>query len=64
MEVVGIIYLAGMVIGIGGNILIQSIPGVPDPLSVISLNSMKLAVGAILCFIVKDFNSQTITTGM
>ena len=47
-RVVGIIYLAGMVIGIGGNILVQSILGTPDYLSAISLNSMKLAIGAML----------------
>jgi hypothetical protein len=47
-KVVGIIYLAGMVIGIGGNILIQSILGAPDHLSLISANAMKLATGAIL----------------
>jgi hypothetical protein len=47
-KVVGIIYLAGMVIGIGGNILIQSILGAPDHFSVISMNSMKLAIGAML----------------
>jgi hypothetical protein len=47
-RVVGIIYIAGMVIGIGGNILIQSVLGVPDYISVISANSLKLAVGAIL----------------
>jgi hypothetical protein len=47
-RVVGMIYLAGMVIGIGGNILIQSILGTPDYLSSISPNSMKLAIGAML----------------
>jgi hypothetical protein len=47
-KTVGIIYLAGMVIGIGGNILIQSILGTPDYLPSISPNSMKLAIGAML----------------
>jgi hypothetical protein len=47
-KVVGILYLAGMVIGIGGNFLIQSILGVPDYLSAISSNSIKLALGAML----------------
>ena len=37
-KVVGIIYLAGMVVGIGGNILIQSMLGTPDYLSSISTN--------------------------
>ena len=47
-RVVGIIYIAGMVIGIGGNILIQSILGTSDYLSAISSNSMKLALGSML----------------
>jgi hypothetical protein len=47
-RVVGILYLAGMVIGIGGNILIQSILGAPDYLPTISANSIKLAIGALL----------------
>ena len=47
-KVVGILYLAGMVVGIGGNILIQSMLGTPDYLSSMSSNSMKLALGAIL----------------
>lgn len=47
-RIVGILYLAGMVIGIVGNILIQSILGTPDHLSAISSNSMKLAIGAML----------------
>jgi hypothetical protein len=45
---VGIIYLAGMIIGIGGNMIILSILGAPDYLSMISSNSMKLATGALL----------------
>lgn len=47
-RVVGIIYLAGMVIGIGGNILIQSILGASDYLPAISANSIKLTIGALL----------------
>jgi len=47
-KVVGVVYLAGFVVGIGGNILIQSILGAPDYLSTISTNSMKIAIGAIL----------------
>lgn len=50
-RVVGILYIAGMIIGIGGNILIQSILGTPDYLSTISSNSMKLAIGATLWLI-------------
>src|SRR5258708_28010083 len=46
--VVGVMYLAGFVVGIGGNILIQSILGAPNHLSTVSANSMTVAVGAIL----------------
>ena len=46
--VVGIVYLAGFVVGIGGNILIQSILGAPNHLSTVSANSMMVAIGAIL----------------
>jgi Domain of unknown function (DUF4386) len=45
---VGVIYLMGMVVGIGGNILIQSILGVPDYLAALGSNSMLLAFGAML----------------
>jgi hypothetical protein len=46
--VVGIVYLAGFVVGIGGNIIIQSILGVPNHLSTVFANSMMLGTGAIL----------------
>lgn len=46
--VVGVIYLAGFVVGIVGNGLIQSILAAPDHLSKVSANSMMLAIGAIL----------------
>ncbi len=46
-RIVGVLYLAGMVVGIGGNALIQSILGVPDP-STIAANSMLLALGVVL----------------
>jgi len=42
-----VLYLAGMVVGIGGNVLIQSILGAPDP-STIAANSMLLAMGVVL----------------
>ena len=45
---VGVLFLAGMVIGVVGNMLIQSILGAPDYLSTVSANSMKLAIGAML----------------
>jgi hypothetical protein len=50
-RVVGIVYLAGMVVGIGGNLLILSILDAPDRLSAVSANSMLLAIGAVLWLI-------------
>jgi hypothetical protein len=47
-RVVGVLYLAGMVVGVSGNILIQSILGAPDYLSTVSSNSIKIAIGALL----------------
>jgi len=47
-RIVGVLFLAGMVIGIAGNILIQSVLGAPNYLSTISANSMKVAIGAML----------------
>ena len=47
-RVVGVVYLAGFVVGIGGDGLIRSILGAPDHLSTVSANSMMLAIGAIL----------------
>ena len=47
-RIVGVLYLAGMVVGISGIILFQSVLGAPDPLSAVSANSMLLAIGAIL----------------
>lgn len=47
-RVVGMVYLVGFVVGIGGDTLIQSILGAPNRLSTISANSMTVAIGAIL----------------
>jgi len=47
-RIVGAMYLAGFVVGIGGNVLVQSILGAPDPLSAVSANSMLVAFGAVL----------------
>ena len=45
---VGVIYLVGMIVGIGGNIIVQSILGAPDHLARLSANSTLLAIGAML----------------
>jgi hypothetical protein len=47
-RVVGIVYIAGFVVGIGGNILIQSNITTPNHLSTVFANSMMVAIGAIL----------------
>ncbi len=47
-RVVGVVYLAGFVVGIVGNILIQSVISAPNHLATVSQNSMLLAIGAIL----------------
>ena len=47
-RIVGVLYLAGMVVGVGGNVLIQSILGRPDHLSTIAANSMLLTLGVVL----------------
>jgi hypothetical protein len=47
-KIVGVIYLAGMVIGIFGNILILSILSAPDRMASISQNSMLLGIAAML----------------
>jgi hypothetical protein len=46
--VVGVVYLAGFVVGIVGNIMIKSILDAPNHLSIISASSMTVAIGAIL----------------
>lgn len=45
---VGAIYLAGMVVGIGGNILLQSILGAPDHLANVAVNTTLVGIGAML----------------
>src|SRR5918911_2282765 len=45
---IGVIYLLGMVVGIGGNVLIQSILGASDPLVSLGANSTLVAIGAML----------------
>jgi hypothetical protein len=47
-RVVGVVYLAGFVVGIVGNILIQSTLGASNHLATVSAHSMTLAIGALL----------------
>ena len=47
-RVVGILYVAGLVVGIGAFALFQPILGGPDRLSAVSASSMLLAIGAAL----------------
>ena len=46
--VVGVIYLAGFVVGISGSGLIQSILGAQDALATVAAHSMMLTIGALL----------------
>ncbi len=77
-RIVGAVYLAGMVIGIGGIVLIQSILGAPDHLATLPASSMLLAIAAvawlmtvvgdaahgILMFpVLKQHNSERIAVG-
>jgi hypothetical protein len=45
---IGVIYLMGMVVGIGGNVVIQSIPGASAPLAAGGASRTLIAVGAML----------------
>lgn len=45
---VGVLFLAGMVVGIGGNSVVLSIVGAPDHLATVPANSTLLAIGAML----------------
>ncbi|NWF78787.1 MAG: DUF4386 domain-containing protein [Chloroflexi bacterium] len=47
-RVVGVVYLAGFVVGIVGIMLIQSVLGAPDHLATVAARSMTLAFAAIL----------------
>ena len=47
-KVVGGVFIAGMVIGIPGSLLIESILSAPDHLSTIASKSMLLSIGALL----------------
>jgi hypothetical protein len=45
---VGAMYVAGFVVGIGGNMMIQSTISAPDHLSTVIANSLMVTIGAIL----------------
>jgi hypothetical protein len=47
-RVVGALFIAGMVIGIAGHMLAQSILGAPDRLSIVPANAMLIGIGAML----------------
>ena len=47
-RVVGALFIAGMVIGIAGHMLVQSILGAPDHLSIVPAKGMLVAIGAML----------------
>ncbi len=47
-RIVGMLFLAGMIIGMAGHILMMVILAAPDPLANVAANSMLLAVAAIL----------------
>lgn len=46
--VVGVIYIAGFVVGISGSELIQSMLGAPDALATVAAHSMMLTIGVLL----------------
>ncbi len=46
--VVGVVYLVGFVVGIGGEILFNSVLGQPNYLATLSANSLTVAIGAVL----------------
>jgi hypothetical protein len=47
-KVVGVVYIAGFIVGIGGNIMIQSNISAPNHLSTVLANSTMVTIGAIL----------------
>ena len=50
-RIVGIIYVLGFVVGIGGEMLIKSVLDAPNHLSIVSASSMTIAIGALLWMI-------------
>src|SRR5688572_2422295 len=47
-RVVGLVYIAGFFVGIGGEMLFQPLLGATDRLAAVSASSMTVAIGAIL----------------
>jgi hypothetical protein len=47
-RIIGIIYVLGFVVGIGGEMLIKSVLEVPNHLSIVSASSLTVAIGALL----------------
>lgn len=47
-RIVGIVYLLGFVVGIAGEMMIQSVIGVPNHLATVTTGSLTLAIGAVL----------------
>lgn len=47
-RIIGIIYVLGFVVGIGGEMLIKSVLSTPNHLSILSASSMTVAIGALL----------------
>lgn len=46
--IVGAVYLAGFVVGIGGDTLLQSILSAPNHLALVAANSLTVTIGALL----------------
>lgn len=57
-RIVGAMYLAGFVVGIGGLGLIQSVLTAPDHLATLPANSMLLAIGAVLWLIAAAWDAS------
>ncbi len=47
-SIVGVLFLAGMLAGIPGNIIVQSMTSGPDYLAALSMHNLTLAIGAML----------------
>jgi hypothetical protein len=56
-RIVGVLFLAGMVVYGGGNVLVQSLLAAPDHLATLPANSMLLASGAMLMMMAAVFDA-------